>query len=132
MHSGLFDENCNWIQPVKLDILEQIGQNGKGDLKIRCEKFQIIYFLRHECFIFADEGEDGDSDLHQCGCCKEMFTNLTLYISHKIERPCRTGPAGKSHQWNNEEMEAEDEEKERGISNKESKVRGKPFTIKCE
>ena len=44
--------------------------------------------------VFSDDSEDGEADLHQCGHCREMFTNLTLYITHKIERPCRAGLAG--------------------------------------
>ncbi|XP_065066838.1 uncharacterized protein LOC135692582 [Rhopilema esculentum] len=97
--------------------LSKVKSSRKGD------RILLISEKNNACLsLSSDEGEDGDSDLHQCGYCKEMFTNLTLYISHKIERPCRTGPAGKNHQWNNDEMEAENEEKERGISNKESKI----------
>eukprot|EP00794_Sanderia_malayensis_P006321 gene6321-7045_t len=51
---------------------------------------------------FLEESEDGDADLHQCGHCRQMFTNLSLYITHKIEKPCRAGLVANRDEWSNE------------------------------
>ena len=82
--------------------------------------------------VFADDSEDGEADLHQCGHCREMFTNLTLYITHKIERPCRAGPAGQypPHEPDSE-ITMEDEGREKngsGGSGKLGKVSSRIFT----
>ena len=73
---------------------------------------------------FLDEGEDGEADLHQCGSCKEMFTNLSSYIMHKIEKPCR-GPSRPPNHGNENEMEADEEMhgKDSPGANKRMKVR---------
>ncbi len=31
-----------------------------------------------------------------------MFTNLSLYITHKIEKPCRAGPPNRDGEWPND------------------------------
>lgn len=84
-----------------------------------------VRFIRKLCFLvvccctspivevrkspnFLDESEDGEADLHQCGACKEMFTSLSSYITHKIEKPCRESSRQQNHA-NKIETEAEEE-----------------------
>ena len=61
----------------------------------------------------SDESEDGEADLHQCGHCKEMFTSLSTYISHKIEKPCKA-PSKNHNNVNETETEADEEMQEKG------------------
>ena len=35
------------------------------------------------------DSDDYEPDLHQCGKCKQMFTNLEKYLQHRASKSCR-------------------------------------------
>ena len=59
-------------------------------------------------FSIIDESEDSEADLHQCGHCKEMFTSLSVYITHKIEKLCKLPSRPHNHVKENDIEAAED------------------------
>ena len=71
-----------------LTLLVHFVQGRSGQLEAYGGSFDL--FTGHD-----SSGEDEEPDLFQCGKCKQMFTNLQRYLTHKQERNCHK----RQHLW---------------------------------
>ena len=66
--------------------LHKINLNLSGPIEFVLDKVKCNFIF--VCLLI-------DEDIHQCGRCKEIFHDVTIYLKHKSSKMCKTGK-GKS------------------------------------